>query len=70
MFSSAGSGGEHTLQRLPRGRLAGVAEARGLRAEKRPAHIDRSELFCLTWTHTSIVFGDFCLLIDRILQRL
>lgn len=64
MFSSAGSGGEHTLQRLPRGRLAGVAEARRLRAEKRPAHINRSELFCLTRTHTliiSIVFCDFCL---------
>lgn len=44
LFSlSADVGGEHALQRLPRRRLSGVPEARGIRAQERPAHINRSD---------------------------
>lgn len=41
---SAGAGGEHALQRFPRGRLQRVSEAGGVRPQERPAHINRSEL--------------------------
>lgn len=42
-------GGEHSLQRFPRGGLSGIPKAGGLCAQKRPAHINRSELsLCLS----------------------
>lgn len=42
-FRSAGPGGRNSLQWLPRGRVSGVPEARGIRAQERPAHINRSD---------------------------